>query len=300
MTLYSHIAKMFPDTELKENFPMSECSSFKVGGQADLVVYPDSVFSLIGIVDALKETNEKYIIVGRCSNILFSDDGYRGVVIKTDRCTGLSFHGDTVNAECGISLSSLIKKANENCSLGGIECLFGIPGSLGGALYMNAGAYGGEIYDRVVSVKAYDMKNNKVIELSKDEIMPSYRKTVFMERSEYVILSAVLTLDRVDKAESAKLMKEYMTRRHDKQPLEYPNAGSIFKRPYVGFAGKYIEDCGLKGYRVGDAEVSEKHAGFIVNRGKATAKDIKELIAHIKDTVHEKFGVCLETEVIIL
>lgn len=274
--------------------PMAAHTSFKVGGPAQVVAIPSDVKQLEDLVSFCKDT--RYILIGNGSNVVFSDQGYDGVVILTrdiNRCEILREDGEDVYvlADAGTTLSALAAFAKSN-ALSGLEFACGIPGSVGGAVFMNAGAYGGEISDVIYSVKC--LGDAEYILSAKSDF--SYRHSKYMNSGD-IILSAVFKLKKGNVEDIASLMRENLNKRKEKQPLEYPNAGSVFKRPEGYFAGKLIEDAGLKGYTVGGAQVSKKHAGFIINIGNARADDIKALVNHIKNTVKERFGVELECEI---
>lgn len=275
--------------------PLSNHTSFKVGGRCDMLIYPNSLESLAKLHTKCKEVSLNSIIFGNGTNVLFTDRGFRGVVfILSNEIGGVTVEGDTIVAQAGASLKKLCITALDN-GLTGLEFAYGIPGTVGGAVYMNAGAYGGEVKDVIVSVTAADASGN-VITFTRDELDMGYRKSIFTD-SDYVILSATFKLNDGDRTEIKARMDDLMSRRKDKQPLEYPSAGSTFKRPEGTYAGLVIEQSGLKGYTVGGAQVSEKHANFVINKGGATATDIINLIDDVKKIVKEKTGYDLECEV---
>ncbi len=281
------------------NAPMKRYTSFKCGGKATLLIIPNSVSNLISIVEFCRKFSFEPLVIGNGSNILVTDNGVGNVVIKVGREVGkIELIDDTtINCEAGASLKSLCLFALDN-SLSGLEFAYGIPGTLGGAIYMNAGAYGGEMKDVLESVTCLD-SNCNVVTIPKEELGLGYRKSVFTD-SDYTILSATLKLKKADKNEVKEAMDDKLKRRKEKQPLEFGSAGSTFKRPEGHFAGALIEECGLKGYKIGGAQVSEKHAGFIINKNRATSTDVIKLIKHVQKTVYEKHGVMLETEVKII
>lgn len=283
----------------EENAPMSKYTSFKTGGNADLFIIPASVDSLSQIIKKCNELNIKPFIMGNGSNLLVTDNGYKGVIIKigSNLSSMKLLDENTIECESGVMMKALCNFALDN-SLSGLEFAFGIPGNLGGAVYMNAGAYGGEMKDVLYSCTHIDNDGN-IGTLTKDQLDLGYRRSAYTENG-YTIISATLKLQKGDKTEIKEAMNDKLRRRKDKQPLEFPSAGSTFKRPEGYFAGALIEDCNLKGYTIGGAQVSEKHAGFVINRGGATSTDILNLIKHIQDTVFEKHGVKLETEVKII
>lgn len=284
---------------VEENAPMSKYTSFKTGGNADLLIIPASVDSLSQIIKKCKELNVKPFVMGNGSNLLVTDNGYKGVIIKIgSNLSSIKLLDDnTIECETGTMMKALCNFALDN-SLTGLEFAFGIPGNLGGAVYMNAGAYGGEMKDVLYSCTHIDSDGN-IGTLTKDQLDLGYRRSAYTDNG-YTIISATLKLQKGDKTEIKEDMSDKLHRRKEKQPLEFPSAGSTFKRPEGYFAGALIEDCNLKGYTIGGAQVSEKHAGFVINRGGATSTDILNLIKHIQNTVFEKHGVKLETEVIII
>ena len=283
----------------EENAPMSKYTSFKTGGNADLFIIPASVDSLSQIIKKCKALNIKPFVMGNGSNLLVTDSGYKGVMIKigSNLSSMKMLDENTIECESGVMMKALCNFALDN-SLSGLEFAFGIPGNLGGAVYMNAGAYGGEMKDVLYSCTHIDSDGN-IGTLTKDQLDLGYRRSAYTDNG-YTIISATLKLQKGDKTEIKEAMNDKLRRRKEKQPLEFPSAGSTFKRPEGYFAGALIEDCQLKGYTIGGAQVSEKHAGFVINRGGATSTDILNLIKHIQDTVFEKHGVKLETEVKII
>lgn len=282
--------------EFYENEPMSNRTSFKTGGPAELLVCPDNIDALITILKVCKENNIRTFIIGNGSNILVSDNGLSGVVImlSSNFSEIKLLDEETVFCQSGVSMTRLCRFALEH-SLSGLEFAFGIPGTAGGAAYMNAGAYGGEMKDVLVKCEHID-ENMHLSSFSDDELKLGYRKSVYTDSSN-IITSLTLKLKKADYNEIKAKMDKNLFKRKDKQPLEYPSAGSTFKRPEGYFAGALIEECGLKGYSVGGAQVSEKHAGFVINKNHATSNDVLNLIRHIQDTVYKNKGVLLETEV---
>lgn len=275
--------------------PMRCHTSFKIGGNADMLAVVRNADEIKALISLAKETDTPYTVMGNGSNILVSDSGIRGLVIKI--CGGMNsckIDGTTVYAEAGIMMSKLANEA-ARASLSGFEPLSGIPGTLGGGIFMNAGAYGGEIKNVIKSVTYLD-DGGEIKTIDNEQCCFGYRKSVFSGGGKY-ILSAELQLKEGDAEEIRAAMADYNKRRSDKQPLSQPSAGSTFKRPEGYFAGKLIQDAGLMGYRVGGAMVSDKHAGFVVNAGGATAGDVLKLIEDVKSRVLEKFGVELEPEV---
>lgn len=281
------------------NAPMKKYTSFKCGGNASLLITPDSSDSLQKIISYCYTKNVKPLIIGNGSNLLVTDNGIDNVVIKIgSKMSKIELIDDTtIFCEAGASLKSLCMFALEN-SLSGLEFAYGIPGTLGGAVYMNAGAYGGEMKDVLFSCKHIDADGN-IGELSQDELDLRYRGSAYTDNG-FTIVSAIMKLKKAEMTDIKAAMDDKLQRRKDKQPLEYPSAGSTFKRPEGYFAGALIEESGLKGYTVGGAQVSEKHAGFVINKNKATATDVITLIKDVQKIVFEKHGVMLETEVKII
>ena len=282
--------------EIRLCVPLSSHASFRIGGPADAFLTPDRPDIFSGVYRAAKEANIPVLILGRGTNILFADEGYRGVVLSTAAMQAVTVSGETVTAGAGATVNQCATAA-WHASLDGMTFMYGIPGSIGGAVYMNAGAYGGECADVLQESTYLDLRTGEIIPLSKESHDFSYRHSTYMSGGR-VVLSATFALRRGDADEIKAKMDDIFTRRVTKQPLDFPSAGSVFKRPEGYFAGKLIEDSGLKGYSVGGAQVSEKHAGFIINRGGATAADVLLLIDHIQTTVYQRFGVLLETEII--
>lgn len=275
--------------------PMSKHTSFKIGGKADMFVSVRSEEEICALISLAKETHTPYMIMGNGSNMLVGDGGIRGLVIQIGKeFSSIKTDGVLIEAQAGALLSRIASEAAK-AGLTGFEPLSGIPGTLGGGIYMNAGAYGGEIKDVVRSVRYID-NDGVVHEISGNDCCFGYRHSVFSAGGMYIV-SAVIELEHGDKDKIRADMADYNKRRCDKQPVSVPSAGSTFKRPEGYFAGKLIQDAGLMGYSIGGAAVSEKHAGFVVNNGGATAADVLALIKHIQNTVKDKFGVDLEPEV---
>ena len=280
------------------NEPMKKHTSFKIGGPADILVQPQDADALAQVLAAARDYEVPVTILGNGSNVLVRDKGIRGLVIKIGNALK-SFRqdGERLYFGAGYSLALASRKAWE-CGLSGMEFAVGIPGSIGGAVYMNAGAYNGEMKCVVESVRAMDMAG-KAMELTAEDLQFGYRKTS-LQQSGYIITEVCLKMQPGDKDAIKAMMDDFSSRRISKQPLELPSAGSMFKRPPGHFAGTLIEQAGLKGYTVGGAQVSEKHAGFVVNRGSATAADVLQLIADVRRIVMEKAGVELHPEVLVI
>lgn len=284
--------------EVELNVPLAPLTSFKIGGSAELLVRPNNLMELLNTLEILKKNHVPYFLLGAGSNLLIKDSGMSGAVV----CLGDGFDyahakNDYILAGAAVSLAKLSAEA-KNAELTGVEFASGIPGSLGGAVYMNAGAYGGEMKDVITEVTYID-DDGRVKTLPGAECKFGYRKSIFSEGNK-IIISAKLTLKKGNRDEIVATMRDLNARRKEKQPLEYPSAGSTFKRPEGHFAGALIEEAGLKGHTIGGAQVSEKHAGFLINTGNATAKDVCALIAYVQKTVKEKSGVDLEPEVRII
>ena len=280
---------------LAEQEPMTRRTTFGIGGPA-LLLRPCSRAELQAAMTLCREAGEEPFILGRGSNLLVSDSGISRPVIRLDGdFTAITREGSTLRCGAGASLIAVCRAAAEN-SLSGIEWGYGIPGSLGGGVYMNAGAYGGELRDVLTEVTFLD-EAGEYRTLPAAELSLSSRHSMFEDRPGTVIVGAVLTLTPGDPAAIRAAMEDYMSRRREKQPLEYGSAGSTFKRPVGNYASALVDQCGLKGLSVGGAEVSRKHAGFIINRGGATAADVQELIAEVQRIVREKTGYTLECEI---
>lgn len=295
-TIRTIINKLGEDAVFKDE-PMAKHTSMEVGGPAAFFFQPSSEDDLLFLMKVLGEEKFPYYIKGNGSNLIFQDEGFDGAVIEIRRMQNVTITDDVVCAEAGIllkDLSALIEEA----SLTGFEFASGIPGSLGGAVCMNAGAYDGEMKDIIRSVRVMN-REGEILEKSCEEMAFSYRKSL-CSSGDYIVLSAVLQLAKGNQEDISAKIADLTARREEKQPLEYPSCGSVFKRPEGYFAGKLISDAGLKGYRIGGAQVSEKHAGFIINTGGAKAQDVLDLIAYVQKEVQEKFGVSLECEVKIL
>ena len=277
-----------------ENFSVRENCSFKIGGKVALALFPDNREKLVRTIQLLDEFEVRFEILGNASNVLFAFDTYNGAFIFTDKVTKTEISGNRIYCDAGVSLTRLANLAAAN-SLGGLEFAFGIPALVGGAIYMNAGAYGGQISDVIEHTLAYDRKTGGAVKLSDNRF--GYRQSIYMQNPNLICVSAVFELCERPNEEIRAQMAANAASRREKQPLDLPSAGSYFKRPEGHFAGKLIEDCGLKGLRVGDAMVSPKHAGFIVNVGEATYSDVLQLEEKIKEEVMRRFGVELEREV---
>lgn len=283
------------EISFEKDAPLNRLSSFRIGGKADYAVYPMTEESLVRVVNAAKECGVPFRIFGNCTNVLFDDDGLRGCAVFLKYLDRVTKEGNFLTVQAGIPDTTLARIAMKY-GLSGTEFLYGIPGSVGGAVYMNGGAYGGEIAQICRSVTALDLNSGKIETRVGEENEFGYRHSAYMEGNR-IVLSAVFDLTPGEPEIIRASMEDLMTKRREKQPLSYPSAGSFFKRCPPYFAGKLIEDAGLKGMTVGGAQVSEKHAGFVINKGNATAKDVKALAELVIRAVREKYGVTLEREV---
>ena len=282
---------------VKENEIMSSHTSFKIGGCADIYAIPDSVEKFCTSIKIAYKNNVPVFVLGKGSNILVRDSGVRGIVVSTEKLDKITVSGNKMECQCGASFTYSAIVARDN-GLSGLSFAYGIPGSIGGAVYMNAGAYGGQISDVVVRTTYYDAENDEIRGCVDHKF--GYRESVFKENRSWYIISSEFELIPGDMAAIKAEMDDYMERRRSKQPLEFPSAGSTFKRYPGHFTGQLIEESGLKGTRIGGAEVSEKHAGFVINRDNATAEDVLNLIDHIKSVIKANYGFELECEVIIV
>ena len=279
--------------------PLKNHTTFKIGGNCIALIEPREVSDIVETIKICRENSIKFFVIGNGSNLLVPDEGYNGVIIKLkSEFSTIKFDGEYLIVNSGAKLSEIYPVAYGN-SLTGFEFASGIPGTIGGAIYMNAGAYGGEMQDIVESVEVLDLDNFELRELKNEELEFSYRKSI-IQRKNYIVTTIKLKLQKGNKEEINAVYEDLRERRNSKQPLNFGSAGSTFKRPEGHFASKLIEDAGLKGYHINDAWVSEKHSGFVVNKGNASYKEVMELIEYVQNVVFEKFGVKLETEVRIL
>lgn len=283
--------------EYIENEPMSRHTTFKIGGECDVFVKVKNITELKNVILFAAECSVPYFVLGKGSNLLVSDLGIDGAVISLDGMNSVTVNGDTLICEAGSSLRSVCLAA-QKAALSGLEFAYGIPGTVGGALYMNAGAYGGEMSQVTVSATVLN-QNGELAEILLPDMQLGYRTSIFKSNNA-VIISVTLKLNSGNAEEIKAKMNDFYSRRRDKQPLEYASAGSTFKRPEGYFAGALIEKNNLKGFGVGDAQVSEKHAGFVINRGNATACDVLSVIKYVQKTVKASDGVELEPEVIFI
>lgn len=281
---------------VEEHASLKNLNTYHIGGSARYLISPNSINDLISILKILKKENIKYFILGNGSNIILNDREYDGAIIRMNRLNGIEVHPSLqmAYAEAGAMLPKLVQEAVDN-SLMGLEFAAGIPGTIGGSIYGNAGAYNACILDYVTSVTVLD-ENLEVKVLEHEEITYAYRTSMFKETKKYIILAAKFYLKEGDKQNSLEIMEDRRQRRLASQPLEYPSAGSVFRNPEGDYAGRLIESCNLKGFHIGGAEVSEKHANFIINKNNATSQDVYQLINHVHDTVLEKTKVDLHIE----
>ena len=291
------MSDIFENISYKADEPLKKHTTMRVGGNAKYIFSPKNADEIKDIIDYCKDNEERYIIIGNGSNIIFSDEGYDGIVIKLNSLMNdYTVENDLIIAKAGCILSKLAAAAREN-SLTGMEFAAGIPGTLGGAVVMNAGAYGGEMKD-IIEYADVLMEDGSVKRFSNSEMKFAYRESII--NADEIVLSACIRLKKGNKEDIEALMNKKKKKRTSKQPLEYPSSGSTFKRPEGYYAAKLIEDAGLKGYRVGGAMVSTKHSGFVINYDNASSADVVRLIDDVKKVVFEKFGVMLEPEVKII
>lgn len=287
--------EIFGNNRVLFDEPMSQHTTFRIGGPADVFVMPENYEQIREVLRLCKEEKLPFFVLGNGSNLLVSDSEYRGVIIQMDRnMEEICLDGEEIHACAGALLSS-VAVAARNASLTGFEFAGGIPGTIGGAAVMNAGAYGGELKDVLKEVTVMT-REGEILTIPADKLEMGYRTSI-IKTAGYLVLEAVISLKKGDEEKIRAVMKELSERRTEKQPLDYPSAGSTFKRPEGYFAGKLIMDSGLRGYRAGGAQVSEKHCGFVINAGGATAEDVRSLMDHVIRVVREKYGVTLEPEV---
>lgn len=289
---------VFPEENIRENEPMSKHTTFKTGGAAEVFIEVENAQQLIKMIPYLRLLELDYFILGNGSNLLVSDKGYQGVILQIGPKMGkITADGCRLTAQAGASLAAVAREAQKN-ALTGMEFASGIPGTVGGAVVMNAGAYGGEMEQLVEQVTVLN-KDGEIMELDRETMEFGYRTSILKNRP-FIVLETILELKKGDGGEILAKMEELGAKRRLKQPLEYPSAGSTFKRPDGYYAGKLIMDAGMRGFRIGGAQVSEKHCGFLVNAGGASATDIYDLMQEVRERVYDQFGVRLEPEVITL
>ena len=296
--MYGYIENIIPKERMLFDEPMSRHTTFRVGGAAECMVLIEREEELLKLVPYLNQIEQDYFILGNGSNLLVGDKGYRGIVIKLgEGMNRITVEGNHIYVQAGALLSRTAAVARD-AELSGMEFAAGIPGSIGGGVVMNAGAYDGEMKQITESVKVMDQEG-RILVLDNDTMEFGYRTSIIKNRP-FIVLEVVLRMQAGRKDEIQTKMDELMARRQSKQPLNYPSSGSTFKRPEGYFAGKLIMDAGMRGYRIGDAQVSDKHCGFVVNIGNARAADVKEVIEEVQERVKERFHVNLEPEVIFL
>lgn len=299
MNKYDKLEEIVGKDKVKYNEKMSKYTTMRVGGPCDCIVFPDEISKIKEVIDFCKNENITFFVIGNGSNLLVKDEGIHGVVIKLGHRFGkIELDGEYILAYAGATMPTLSQLAKKN-SLKGLEFACGIPGTIGGGVKMNAGAYGSQISDILYEVTYMDEKE-EIKTIKNKDCSFGYRKSIFTINPNYVILSAKFKLERGNIDEIENKMKENSLARKTKQPLEYPNFGSVFKRPEGYFVGKLVDDAGLRGYKIGGAQVSTKHTGFIVNVDNATCKDVLDLIGYVQTTVYNKFNVKLTPEVIII
>lgn len=299
MNKYDKLGEIVGKDKVKYNEKMSKYTTMRVGGPCDCIVFPDEISKIKEVIDFCKNENITFFVIGNGSNLLVKDEGIHGVVIKLGhRFAKIELDGEYILAYAGATMPTLSQLAKKN-SLKGLEFACGIPGTIGGGVKMNAGAYGSQISDILYEVTYMDEKE-EIKTIKNKDCSFGYRKSIFTINPNYVILSAKFKLERGNIDEIENKMKENSLARKAKQPLEYPNFGSVFKRPEGYFVGKLVDDAGLRGYKIGGAQVSTKHTGFIVNVDNATCKDVLDLIGYVQTTVYNKFNVKLTPEVIII
>ena len=295
---YESIRAFLPESQIKINDPMKNHTSFRIGGPVDIMALPTNPKQVSNIIKVCKQDNIPFFVMGNGTNLLVKDEGIRGVVIKlAQNYNDAVVDKNIMKCKAGMSLSAAAKIALEN-SLSGLEFANGIPGTIGGAAVMNAGAYGGEMADVVQKVTVMDMNGN-LLEMQKHELDYDYRRCI-LQKGDKILLEVEMKLVPGNYDDIKRKMEDFLARRKDKQPLKIPSAGSAFKRPPGNYAGALIEKAGLKGYRMGGAMVSDKHAGFIVNLDNATFQDVINLINYIQQQVKERFDVNLESEIKII
>ena len=293
--LIEQLVDISGEQNVLQNEPMKKHTTFRIGGPCDIFVKPRSIEEIRQIIEVVKENKVPYYVVGNGSNLLVSDDGYRGVTINLfNNFSDITVEGNTITASAGALLGKIGYTALKN-SLTGFEFATGIPGTLGGAVVMNAGAYGGEMKD-VLSEVTVLTKEGELLTLKADELELGYRTSIIAKK-DYIVLEGKIQLKPGEPDKIKAVIDDLAFRRRDKQPLEYPSAGSTFKRPKDNFAGKLIMDAGLRGYTSGGAMVSDKHCGFVINKGDATCEDVIKLTDHVKEEVKNQFGIELELEV---
>lgn len=296
--MYEYIRTIVPEERLLFHEPMSRHTTFRVGGEAECIVMVETQEELSQLIQYLSRSGQEYFVLGNGSNLLVGDKGYQGVILKLGkRMQQILVDGNHIVAGAGALLSQ-VSVAARDAGLSGLEFAAGIPGTIGGAIVMNAGAYDGEMKQVVKTVRVMD-REGEILTLDNDTMEFGYRTSIIRDRP-FIVLGVIMKLTTGEKEQISARMEELMALRKSKQPLEYPSAGSTFKRPEGYYAGKLIMDAGMRGYRIGGAQVSEKHCGFVINAGGALAADIKEVIEEVQERVKDRFHVRLEPEIIFL
>lgn len=297
-TVVKALEQFLPAENIYCKEPMKKHTTFRIGGEADLFLRMENVKQLQEVQNYLQKLEIPYYVLGNGSNLLVNDEGYHGVILEiADKMNTIRVEGNSIIAQAGALMSKIAHVAYEH-GLTGFEFAAGIPGTIGGGVVMNAGAYGGELKNVVTAVEVLD-PNGEILSLDNQTMEFGYRTSI-LKKQPFIVTEVQIGLQEGCKDDIKAVMDDLAAKRREKQPLEYPSAGSTFKRPEGYFAGKLIMDAGLRGYQVGGAQVSEKHCGFVINKGEATATDVKQLIADVQQEVKDKFGVDLETEVIFL
>ncbi len=301
--IFELLSKFLSHEQILKSEPMKNHTSFKIGGNADFLVLPNSISQIQEAISICQQNNINYYVIGNGSNLLVSDSGFDGVIIKISKnFKGIEFGEENnkreLSVKAGTLLSLVAKKAYEN-SLTGLEFASGIPGTIGGGVCMNAGAYGSELKDIITHVIVLNTKSNQIVKLSNKECNFEYRNSEILKKG-LIVLEVILNLNHAEKSDISATMKEFNRQRTEKQPVNLPSAGSTFKRPLDNFAGKLIMDAGLRGYTIGGASISEKHCGFIVNDNNATCEDVLSLINLARTKVKDEFNILLEEEVRII
>ncbi|MCS7180659.1 MAG: UDP-N-acetylmuramate dehydrogenase, partial [bacterium] len=277
-----------------KDYPLSIYTSFRCGGNAKYLVYPEKIEEIIDLIKIINKFKTKFLILGKGTNVLVSDSGFEGIIISTLKMKKISIEDTIIKCECGTKISDLLKFCLKN-SLKGLEFLSGIPGTIGGAVKNNAGLKDKWISEKIISVKYLDIMNLRIIKKQREQLFFDYRKSEFNEND--FLWEIELNLQKGEEKELKEFIRKFIEEKKEKQPIMEYSAGSIFKNPYPFFAGELIEKCGLKGFHIGDCYISEKHANFIVNRGKGKAQDVYQLIKLIKQKVKEKYNIDLELEI---
>ena len=292
--LFSYLREK--DVKYKGNVNLSLLSSVKIGGEVKVGIFPNSIEQLVDVLRFLHSGGYPFCIIGKMTNLLADDRVYNGVAVFTDKIKGFVVNGNIVRITCGSMLSGVIMRLSEY-SLGGLEMLCGIPGTLGGMIYSNAGAFGRELSDFFVSATVYDIKKDKIFTATKDQLYFSYRHSCFKDNKFLAVLDVSLSFEFKDKEIIKQQIKETQDKRKSTQPIAYPSLGSVFKRCGGVSVARLADECGIKGHMIGGAQISEKHAGFIVNIDNASSEDFRKMISFVKDKIHKCYGLTIEEEI---